>query len=331
MGDDGLLGVKRRYWETVDAHRRLGQGGAERLVAALHAPDGCWHGPHPINSLGAGELVERLWRPLLDAFPDLERRTDILVAGRFKDGDWVASTGHFVGRFMHDWLGIPATKRPTWLRYGWFDRIENARVVESYVILDIPGAMMQAGVWPLSPSLGAEIVAPAPAAQDGLSLAARDEAESDRSRALVEAMIGGLMQYDGKSLASMGMVRFWTPDFHWYGPSGIGTMRGHADYERGHQGPFLRAFPDRVGGNHKCRVGDGPYVASTGWPSIRATHLGGGWLGTAATGRPVTMRVMDFWRREGDLLSENWVFIDLIDLLLQMDVDVFARMQERLS
>jgi hypothetical protein len=129
----------------------------------------------------------------------------------------------------------------------------------------------------------------------------------------------------------MGMVRFWTPDFHWYGPSGIGTMRGHADYERGHQGPFLRAFPDRVGGNHKCRVGDGPYVASTGWPSIRATHLGGGWLGTAVTGRPVTMRVMDFWRREGDLLSENWVFIDLIDLLLQMDVDVFARMQERLS
>jgi hypothetical protein len=32
------------------------------------------------------------------------------------------------------------------------------------------------------------------------------------------------------------------------------------------------------------------------------------------------MRVMDFWRREGNLLAENWVFIDLPDLLLQMGV-----------
>jgi hypothetical protein len=38
------------------------------------------------------------------------------------------------------------------------------------------------------------------------------------------------------------------------------------------------------------------------------------------------MRVMDFWRREGDRLDENWVMIDLIDLLAQMGLDVFARM-----
>jgi len=54
-------------------------------------------------------------------------------------------------------------------------------------------------------------------------------------------------------------------------------------------------------------MGDGPYVGSVGWPSIRATHLGGDWLGLAPTGRPVTMRVMDLWRREGGLLVENWV------------------------
>jgi hypothetical protein len=127
----------------------------------------------------------------------------------------------------------------------------------------------------------------------------------------------------------MGMRSFWTEDFHWYGPAPIGSMRGHADYERGHQRPFLTAFPDRVGGDHKCRIGEGSYVASTGWPSVRATHLGGGWLGTAPTGRRLQMRVMDFWRREGDLLAENWVFIDVPDLLLQMDLDVFARMSAR--
>jgi hypothetical protein len=39
------------------------------------------------------------------------------------------------------------------------------------------------------------------------------------------------------------------------------------------------------------------------------------------------MRVMDFWRREGDLLVENWVFIDMVDLFLQLGVDLFERLQ----
>jgi hypothetical protein len=39
------------------------------------------------------------------------------------------------------------------------------------------------------------------------------------------------------------------------------------------------------------------------------------------------MRVMDFWRREGDRLAENWVFIDTIDLLDQLGVDVFGRVR----
>ena len=38
------------------------------------------------------------------------------------------------------------------------------------------------------------------------------------------------------------------------------------------------------------------------------------------------MRVMDFWACDGDRLDENWVMIDIPDLLLQMGVDVFARM-----
>jgi hypothetical protein len=40
------------------------------------------------------------------------------------------------------------------------------------------------------------------------------------------------------------------------------------------------------------------------------------------------MRVMDFWRREGDRLAENWVFIDKIDLLQQMGVGVFQRLRD---
>ncbi len=41
------------------------------------------------------------------------------------------------------------------------------------------------------------------------------------------------------------------------------------------------------------------------------------------------MRVMDFWRRDGDRFRENWVFIDIPDLLLQMGFDLFAQIKNR--
>jgi len=73
-------------------------------------------------------------------------------------------------------------------------------------------------------------------------------------------------------------------------------------------------------------LGDGAFVGSTGWPSVRATHSGP-WQGCAPTNRAISMRVMDFWRREDKLLRENWVFIDMIELLLQMDVDIMSTLK----
>jgi hypothetical protein len=40
------------------------------------------------------------------------------------------------------------------------------------------------------------------------------------------------------------------------------------------------------------------------------------------------MRSLDFWRREGNLLRENWVLVDLLSVYDQLGVDVFARMRE---
>ena len=34
------------------------------------------------------------------------------------------------------------------------------------------------------------------------------------------------------------------------------------------------------------------------------------------------MRVVDIYRREGDKLAENWVFIDLLYYLMQHGIDV---------
>ncbi|HYC05005.1 MAG TPA: ester cyclase [Azospirillaceae bacterium] len=313
---------KRIVW---DAFQTLD----EASLRGLMHPDVAWHGPHPLNDMaGADAVMATLWGPLFRALPDLERRDDIFFAGEFNGGAWVTATGHYTGTFKAPWLGIPATNGVLNIRYGEFFRLEEGRVVEVYQILDIPDVMRQARLWPWAFSLGVEERVPAPATQDGLMLGLHDEAEGVKSRKLVEAMIAGLMEFDGKTLESMRMERFWHPKMMWYGPAGIGTARGLKGFQDCHQRAFLKAFPDRKGGNHKARLGEGNYVASTGWPSIRATHTGGGFMGCPPTNKPITMRVMDFWRREGDWLRENWVFIDLIELLLQMEVDIFARLRE---
>lgn len=284
---------------------------------------------YPIGEAqGAEAFEDKVTEPVLSAFAHAEERLEILIAGEFDGGTWTASTGHLAGLFERQLWSIPPTGLPTFLRFGRFDRWRDQRLIETIIIFDVPGLMMQARCWPLAPPLGAFLVTPGPATRDGVAETGGDEAEAQTSIDLVEAMISGLMRYDGQTLASMRMVDFWTRDFWWFGPAAIGSFRGHADYERGHQGPFLKAFPDRKGGNRRCRIAERTYTASTGWPSVRATHTGGGWLGLAPTGRPVGMRVMDFWRRDGDRLAENWVFIDIPDLLLQMGLDPFARMRE---
>jgi hypothetical protein len=61
---------------------------------------------------------------------------------------------------------------------------------------------------------------------------------------------------------------------------------------------------------------------------MRQTVTGGGWLGLPPIGRLITMKSLDFWRLEGSLIRENWVLIDLLDVLWQLGLDALARMRE---
>jgi hypothetical protein len=40
------------------------------------------------------------------------------------------------------------------------------------------------------------------------------------------------------------------------------------------------------------------------------------------------MRVVDIYRRDGDKLAENWVFIDLLHWLSMQGLDVLGRLQD---
>jgi len=301
---------------------------ADVIQSYVHK-DISWCGPHPINQLqGTDALVSGFWRPLLRSFPDIRRNSYVFMGGPFEDKDWVCAAGCFTGTFAGDWLGIPATGRETNIRFGEFCCLKEDKIAETYILLDLIDVMLQAGYRVLPPSPGDENYFPRPSQGDGLLLTPQDDLVSEESLQLVEEMLDGLGKYNGTDLGSMNMATYWHPQMHWYGPCGIGTACSLKEYEEVHARPFLHAFPDRKGAGHKARVADGHYVASTGWPSVLATHAQE-YLGCPATGKRVGMRVMDWWRCEGDLLVENWVFIDMIDLFLQLGVDIFEMLNSQ--
>ena len=66
-----------------------------------------------------------------------------------------------------------------------------------------------------------------------------------------------------------------------------------------------------------------------GCHSIDAINGEKDWLGYEATGKSVTMRVMDFYHHHEGLIRENWVPIDIVHILKQLDIDVFELIKEQ--
>lgn len=294
------------------------------------APNCAIHLTFPFEDLaGPDELFWQAYQPLLNAIPDLERRDFIVMAGESNDANWVGCAGFYTGVFARPWLDIPPTQHAVAMRYHEFFRIEGNQIVEMQAVWDIPQVMMQAHAWPLAPSLGVEWVVPGPATQDGVITAPYDKAQADASVKLVVDMLIALKR-NNEGVEAMALDRYWHPKFFWYGPAGIGTSRRIAGFRNWHQIPFLKALPDRSVFLDKqgVTIGDGDYVAFTGWPGMMMTVTGDGWLGIAPSNQSITMRSLDFWRCENGLIRENWVLIDLLHVYHQIGVDVFSRMRE---
>ena len=202
------------------------------LVAALYAPGAQWRGSHPINELAGPDAIAAAWQALLTAFPDLERRDLIVIGGQYEGRDYVAMVGHYCGTFRRDWLGIPATGAPVFIRYGEVHQVVDGRIVQSNCLWDVLNVIRQAGFWPLAPSLGVEGLWPGPITGDGLVFYPTDPAQSAISIAQTLAMHGTLGAYDDLNgagrdgLLAMPQRDHWHPKMMWYGPSGIGATRG---------------------------------------------------------------------------------------------------------
>jgi len=313
--------------------------GLRACLRAVLAPDCEVHLAFPLgDQVGPDALFEQGYGPLLGAVPDLERRDFIVMGGATNPGEsgdsenWVGCAGFYTGVFEHPWLAIPPTQHVVAMRFHEFFRIEDGKVVEMQALWDIPQVMMQAQAWPMTPSLAVEWLVPGPATQDGIRSGPYDEAQANASIRLVQEMITAMGKHPREGGPEiMALDRYWHPKLNWYGPAGIGSMRRISGFRNWHQIPFLKALPDRSGGGYTVKglmFGDGNYVAEPGWPNMKATITGDGWLGIAPANQPITMCSLDFWRCENGRIRENWVLVDLLSVYHQIGVDVFSRMRE---
>jgi hypothetical protein len=277
-------------------------------------------------------VAEKFWGPLKKSITRMQRRQDIFIGGtnEVTDEPWVMSMGNFMGLFDQDWLGIPRTGKIINLRYAEFSCVQNGKITQTGLFIDIIGLMAQAGVYPLPPSTGVYYSYPGPRMHDGLLFEDAPPEEGKATLKLVNEMVNDLNEFNKSG--SMGfppeiLERTWTPDMLWYGPAGIGATYTIPRYQEQHQLPFRENLTDKKFHGHVCRFAEGNFACFFGWPNLSNTPIGG-FLGLPGGNMNSTMQVVDIYRRDGDKLAENWVFIDIIHFLKQQGLDVLERNQQ---
>ena len=320
----------QRYCES---YRTANSGLVQQAVNLFFATDAIINVVHPFNQLSGPEAyIEQFVKPLDRSFRQLRRTEYIAIGGDYNDGVWVACTGYYNGNYTNSWIGIKETGALAYLRFAEFHRMEQGKAIESYVFLDIPALMMAAGVWPINQTIashgGYTGYLPGPATGDGLVWSKTDSDYSKTTLQITESMLQNLATED----------EAWRPYWHdhmtWYGPAIFGAFQGIEEFA-GFQTPFEQTFSEWISGikpgsvtKHFVRFADGNYSCLGGWPSLNMIQVKP-FLGQPQTDKRVYMRVCDFWRRDGDQLAENWVFVDGLHFLLQLDYDVLANVEER--
>ena len=289
-----------------------------------------WRGVYPFREQNkADDVVEKFWFPLKKSLKKMQRRQDIFIAGKneIDDKTWVMSMGHFMGLFDSEWMGVRPTGKMTSLRYAEFSCVENGKITETGLFIDIIGFMLQAGVNPLPPSTGQYFVYPGPRNHDGLLYEDADEDEGVKTLKLVNEMVDDLSELNNSG--AMGcppevLEKTWSKNMIWYGPGGIGASYTIPRYQKQHQLPFRNNLKDKKFNGHVCRFSEGKFACFFGWPNLSNTPIGG-FLGLPGGEIKADMQVVDVYCREGDKLSENWVLIDIPFWLKQQGLDIFKR------
>lgn len=302
------------------------------ILKRYTAPDWHWRGMHPFNEqFGAKAVADVFWMPFLTAMTRVQRRADIFMAGLNEidgfEGRWVVQMGHLMALFDKPWLGILPTGKIVMLRFVEFNRVENERIVETAMFVDLLHLMLQAGQFPLPPQTGAHLVQPGPMTHDGVMFAKQDPALAERSLAAINALLSNPKAQALGTTESERLQRVWHDDMIWWGPAGIGASYTIPRYLKQHSEPFSDGLNTGYRYNgHLCRMAEGNFGGFFGWANLTVFNSGG-YLGMTKGPGPSEMRVVDLYRIQDGKLAENWIFIDMLHYLAVQGLDVLGRMQ----
>lgn len=323
--------AKKLVLEYYDALEKAAPEEVEQVLARYTEENYFMRSVYPFREMNSRETVAKtLWAPLKQSLSRMQRRMDIFIGGTNELGgeQWVMSMGHFMGLFDADLLGIRHTRKMVSLRYAEFNCVENGKIVQTGLFLDLIGLMIQAGVNPLPPSTGQYFVYPGPRMHDGLLFEDAPEEEGVKTLAAVNFMVEDLDRLNRSGSLEPptpeDLARSWNDDMIWYGPGGIGAAYTIPRYIEQHTGPFRRGLGDKTFNGHVCRFAEGNFACFFGWPNLSNRNIGG-FLGLPAGAASADMQVVDVYCRRGDKLSENWVLIDLPWWLKQQGLDIFDR------
>jgi hypothetical protein len=318
---------------VLEYYKELDAANGEELnevVRRYTSPNYLWRGMHPFyEQHNADAVADVFWKPFRKSFTSIQRRQDVFMSGMNDvDGfssEWVCSMGHMMGLFDEDWLGIPSSGKMGFLRYVEFNRIEDGKIAETALFCDVISVMQQVGLNLLPLQTGAAFITPGPRTHDGLLFDIQDPAEGVKTLALINQMISDLTRSYMESPEEE-LARTWHNDMIWFGPAGIGATYTRKRYCKQHQGPFRECLKDIKFNGHVCRFAEGHYGGFFGWANL-SMKAAGNFMGLPASDRPTEMRVVDIYRRDGEKLSENWIFIDILHFLSLQGLDLLERMR----
>ena len=291
---------------------------------------------HPFNELnGAKQVANNLLLPIKNSFEPIQRRMDIFYAGinslDNNEGKWVTSMGHFMGVFNKPFLEIQPNYKSILLRYAEFYKVENNKISEGAIFLDIMNFMQQLGLSIIPESTGLVCVTPGPMNHKGLKFDHSDNNESQKTLELIHRMRDRLVTGSKMKSYVEELTLDWHDDMIWWGPGGIGASYTIDGYTKGHTKPFQDGLEFIKFNGHILSSAEDDLGGWFGWPNLIMKSMGG-YLGlTNASDIESEMRVVDLYRRDGDKIAENWIFIDHLHFLKLLGIDLLERNRELIN
>ena len=118
----------------------------KKKIGSWFHEDALMYACHPFNQLvGVGEIITIFYEPLCASFDELQKVPSIFITGEADGETWISSKGVYKGIFTKEWLDIPPTHEEISLGYGEFHRLKQGKIIETRMLLDLPGLIQQSG------------------------------------------------------------------------------------------------------------------------------------------------------------------------------------------